>query len=538
MKKKALPLAVSAAAAVSMSAAQAAMYINEKGTGEALIYPFYSAENGNTTNINVVNTTTGYKAVKVRILEGENSQEVLDFNLYLSPKDHFSFSISQADDGAGMLKTGDNSCTAPGIPEEGVKFRTYLFKDDVGVDDPATAADESFTNNLPSRTASGYVEIIEMGQIDPSPVGTPVADSLDAVADPDYTLTVAAAMKHDSAGMPADCKMLQDAWRSFDGTVITTGKWKDDASSGDLGTTEMLADWAGGGLYGYATVINVPDGSAYGYDVVAIEDLLDDADVSNTGSIMHYEPGTVKPAFTDAAIDNDSIVIIDGASTELSFASYGAVDGLQALNSLMMTTTVMNDFVTDSGIGAETDWVLTFPTKTFHVTPNPAVEPFGVRWNKQTACEPSALTIVNREESQEDPPTLTGEDIDFSSSPPTPTTPSTPTSDVNLCFEASIVQFGSAEDSAVETDSLAIGVNALLGDDPDGWASLSLNPDDTVTVETNTRKITGTKADSSTVDFTGLPLVGFAVQKYVNESVGAGANYAMSTEHKTMTVTS
>ena len=109
MKKKALPLAVSAAAAVTMSAAHAAMYVNERGTGEALIYPYFSAENGNTTNVNIVNTTGAHKAVKVRILEGENSQEVLDFNLYLSPEDHFSFAISaDSATGGGQLTTGDN----------------------------------------------------------------------------------------------------------------------------------------------------------------------------------------------------------------------------------------------------------------------------------------------------------------------------------------------------------------------------------------------------------------------------------------------
>ena len=66
MKKKVLPLAVGAATAVTMSAAHAAMYINDKGMGETLIFPFYSAESGNNTAIHVVNTTAGTKAVKVR----------------------------------------------------------------------------------------------------------------------------------------------------------------------------------------------------------------------------------------------------------------------------------------------------------------------------------------------------------------------------------------------------------------------------------------------------------------------------------------
>ena len=91
MKKNLMTLAVAGAVAAS---AQAQMYVNPDNTGEVLIYPFYSADNGNQTYIHVVNTTNLYKAAKVRILEAENSQEVRDFNLYLSPKDHFSFAIS------------------------------------------------------------------------------------------------------------------------------------------------------------------------------------------------------------------------------------------------------------------------------------------------------------------------------------------------------------------------------------------------------------------------------------------------------------
>ena len=119
MKKKILPVAIGAATAVTMSAAHAQMFINEGGTGEILVLPFYSAQGGNATNVNIANTTTDGKAVKVRIIEGENSQEVLDFNLYMSPEDNFSFGISATADGGGMLKTGDTSCTVPAIPAEG-----------------------------------------------------------------------------------------------------------------------------------------------------------------------------------------------------------------------------------------------------------------------------------------------------------------------------------------------------------------------------------------------------------------------------------
>ncbi len=74
MKKTLLSMAVGSAAAVSLPSANAAMYINELGTGETLLYPFYTAENGNNTMIHVVNSTLDYKAVKVRLLEAQNSQ--------------------------------------------------------------------------------------------------------------------------------------------------------------------------------------------------------------------------------------------------------------------------------------------------------------------------------------------------------------------------------------------------------------------------------------------------------------------------------
>ena len=122
MKKNVLTLAVAGAVAAS---AQAQMYVNPDNTGEVLIYPFYTADAGNQTYIHVVNTTEYYKAAKVRIHEAENSYEVRDFNLYLSPYDHFSFTIRLDEEtGGGMLKTGDTSCTVPRIydadPEAGI----------------------------------------------------------------------------------------------------------------------------------------------------------------------------------------------------------------------------------------------------------------------------------------------------------------------------------------------------------------------------------------------------------------------------------
>ena len=84
MKKKILSAAV--LAALGASTAQA-VNLSQDGTGEVLLFPYYTVQNGEETLVSIVNTTDYTKAVKVRFREAYNSREVLDFNLYLSPHD-------------------------------------------------------------------------------------------------------------------------------------------------------------------------------------------------------------------------------------------------------------------------------------------------------------------------------------------------------------------------------------------------------------------------------------------------------------------
>jgi len=536
MNKKVLPLAVSAAAAVAMSSAQASMYLNERGMGEALIFPFYSAENGNNTLINIANTTGDHKAVKVRILEGENSAEVLDFNLYLSPEDHFSFAISKHEDGGGMLATGDKSCTVPAIPAGGQPFVNYEYVGD------KKAADKDgkggFDNTSIARSLSGYVEVIEMGQLDPK--ATPVLDK-----DSKTPITAAAAITHDADGVPANCALLVAAWSKKDDV---DGAWKAEAAAGKgVANSEFYTTWRStGGLYGYGVVINVPDGASFGYDAVAIDDLVP---AGKAGHILHYSPGDKEPSFADVDIDTNAIHVSNGKSADLSFGgNYAAgVAQLQSVNSLMMTTAVMNDYVTDATIGAQTDWLFTFPTKKYHIGTAPTMEPFSEPWNGQSACEPTALAVWDREESNPPADPKESEDPIFSPPPP-PGTPATPgNNDVPLCYESTVLQFGA--ESASESSNLALGIAAEL-DAADGWASVTFAQAaglDT-TLDNCTGAVNGATGEcirriqadgSQTLD--GLPMVGFAVQRYVNgDAGGAGvlANYAAATGHKTSVTTS
>src|SRR5256885_8104284 len=155
-KRKSLYAALAGVSALGATGAAQAVNVNPDGLGQVLLYPYYtvrsdSAGNAYNTLLTVVNTTSSSKAVKVRFLEGKNSREVLDFNLFLSPYDVWSAALKASSTGGTLLLTVDKSCTLPQIPAGGVEFKTTLFTDGGG-----TGLD---------RTREGYFEMIEMGSI-------------------------------------------------------------------------------------------------------------------------------------------------------------------------------------------------------------------------------------------------------------------------------------------------------------------------------------------------------------------------------------
>jgi len=96
--RKSLYAALAGLGALSGMGAAEAVNLAPEGLGQALIYPYYTVRNGANgfaynTLISVVNTTASAKAVKVRFLEGKNSQEVLDFNLFLSHHDVWTATV-------------------------------------------------------------------------------------------------------------------------------------------------------------------------------------------------------------------------------------------------------------------------------------------------------------------------------------------------------------------------------------------------------------------------------------------------------------
>lgn len=145
----------SAAVGLSVGLASAivgAVNVSTDGTGEALIYPYYTVRNGQSTLISVTNNHERGKALKVAFREGRNGVNALSFNLFLAPNDTWTAAIVRSNDGA-LLVSNDTSCTNPRIPSGGVEFRNQGF-----------AADASGLSTL-DRTREGYLEIVEMASV-------------------------------------------------------------------------------------------------------------------------------------------------------------------------------------------------------------------------------------------------------------------------------------------------------------------------------------------------------------------------------------
>ncbi|OGT01322.1 MAG: hypothetical protein A2143_04630 [Gallionellales bacterium RBG_16_57_15] len=349
-KRKSVYAAVLAGlGAVGVAGTASAVHINPDGLGQVLIYPYYTVRAGNDTYLSVVNTTASTKAVKVRFLEGKNSREVLDFNLYLSPYDVWTGAIVANTDGATLV-TADKSCTTPAIPALGQPFVNYAYAGNSTVEDGEDATLD--------RTREGYFEIIEMG---------------------DVTNTAHTGYIKHNNGTPANCGALQSI-------------------------ASMTLAPPSGGLAGEASLLAPALGTDFSYDAVAIDNWRTTPYWSDPGSLLpNIGFGDVQ---TSNVFTNGGVV----TSTWTDIAQSGNED---AVSAVMMHNNVINEFMLDVATLSGTDWVATLPTKNLYVTRDtnyndPALRdhlpvirgvPFAERFGVGGSCDPITLSLHDREEA-------------------------------------------------------------------------------------------------------------------------------------------
>ena len=493
MKKNLISLAV-AASVLGGAAVQAGQYVNAQKTGEILLFPFYNADGKNATNMHVVNTTSRVKAVKIRFVEYKNSDEVLDFNLYLSPQDHFAFGVVADEGGNGAaVITADNSCTVPALGSANGAFPGTAATSADGTvvrRQPFVNYQYANTKDLDSsieRTLTGHVEVIEMGNVSNKGDPTTAAGKLTQYA------TFAT---HGPTGIPSNCAGLDAAWAS--------GIWGKTVASGGDSSSGISAPT--GGLYGLAYHINVDAAAAFGFEPTAIDDWAG-------ATVEHTNPGSLKPS------------IVDGVATVAHQHGLGGdqhlevtqASGVEATSMALMTATVSNDVMLNSAIGGMTDWVVTFPTKRAHVDKALAasvVPPFTDNWRgiykdgsvykEDQACEPVSIGQWDREEA------YTAAENGFSPSPAAVTS--------KICNEVAVIAMGAT--GTASALSVTTGLTNLGFPYVEGWQRFSFGQQMTLNE--------GSLNKAAKPFVKGLPVIGFAAYKVNNGAM----SYGHAAEHK------
>ena len=407
MNRKNLTAAVLAglAGVAGIASTAQAVNVNPDGLGEILFYPYYTSNDGNQTLLTVVNTTGDAKAVKVRFLEGYNSREVLDFNLYLSEFDVWVAAIADGGDlgfpsqaGVPHLVVPDTSCTVPYLYGDGIEagldfgLQQFLPFAYAGANNDG-GPDETLGGPLP-RASEGYFEIVEMGVLNGSD-GVKKDEYEDDwgphAARLDSATAVTHVIKEDDDGNeyvePADCNILVENWTQYVGNVSKphpmSGWWFEDAESEcdpDLTEEENIAigceqtdghdidgvffgastDTVAGGLFGGAAVVNVAKGTMFSYDAKAVQG-YDDTDDG-----VHFRPGTIHPSMDDGD-QTTAFVVVNNGIDPPTVQPRTYVRSIDAVSAVFMHDTLSNTFTIQEDLNAATEWVITFPTKNWYV---------------------------------------------------------------------------------------------------------------------------------------------------------------------------
>lgn len=428
-----------AGAAVSMPSQ--AVVMSDDGTGEVLIYPFYTVQGPagapRASLFTITNTKNEYKAVKVRFHEAHNSRDALDFNLYLSPFDVWTGVVSRSGDVA-VLTTTDKSCTIPSSIMTGPSAFSKLAYTQTSNNDGGNQ------NGL--RTNEGYLEVIEMGVVDDTAlinasltvgaaeVFNPTTGSIDSFGE---------AIKHTngmpggsmgSSGVPVGCEALQASFAAGGVWDITA-----TADSTDFNRTHTDVTQPTGGLIGSALIVQAATGTVAGYDATALKGFFDVAaaaatanpgdgnefdDVhsfkdlnpawANARSVQTYpnlamafpqmsthfdaDAGTVATltwgdGTMSSGIAESSANILTAAIDDIAAGSGNA----RAVSAVLAKESLINEYVLEqdaaSGIDFRTDVVVTFPTK-WYFTDNGLYLPGATAGERVTTTDPATDSDV------------------------------------------------------------------------------------------------------------------------------------------------
>ncbi|MCK6393442.1 hypothetical protein [Zoogloea sp.] len=327
MKKKLLAVGVAATLGALSGVSNAAITVAQNGVGHINVLPYYSVQNGNTTLISIANTDeVNGKAVKVRFRGAQFSDDVFDFQVFLSPADVWTAAVS-LDGNVARLATSDKSCTLPVSVNQ--QFVTARLLD----------------ANKAQGTREGYVEIINMGDIVTG--GTAAQTAL-------FTAT-----KHVNGVAPCTTA-----------TLIGSGAEPNDLSASLSAPTS--------GLTSFATIINVASSKAFTIPGTALVQSVAvpvryarQANLT-TGTasfpLIAFDTTTTADSVFNTATGNVRMYEFDLPDLSTPYGTASTAAQLTELQGILAKASVVTEYATDDSILASTDVVLSQPTRRYYYT--------------------------------------------------------------------------------------------------------------------------------------------------------------------------
>ena len=544
--------------------------VTEGGTGHNLVVPYFNAQNGNMTVLHLVNTDTNNgKAVKVRFRGAANSDDLLDFQVLLTPQDVWTAAVAQGPDGRLQLTTFDNTCTLPALRSRPVGL------DESFSDVPARtgAGTAGYFNSTTGRlnpklsaeaaangTREGYVEIFNMADIPRK--NSPVLAS--ALSDDTKLYKT---IKHNSSGVAAcDTAVLRD--------TLLNGELINEEAVAKAGmtvpTTGLMADWY---------IMNVPQTTTFSGAATALTAVktVSGADVATNGAFVMFQQKSSPAVDASVVVNNFTAdpLLLQPTGSNIGLAK--AVNGTlttaipstdepfiranlndlpdmstpylittgttlvaaeaqaAALTKALATKNVINQYANDVSISGKTDWVFSMPTRRYSVAlaytseasaAAKTVFTANVLGKENTATAPAnnAVAFFHTNNAKLEATTAKGDAricVDATGlatygreeeekSADFDLSPA-PTAKTSFCGETSVLKFGVAQsDVSVLGASVAFqGIKNPVS--KRGWANIN----------------TGNNKN-------GLPILGSAFIKLTNPSAGAGfsGTYGITWPHR------
>lgn len=440
------------------------LQLSQEGSGEVLIFPYYTVRNGTLSLLSLVNQTASGKALRLRVRESFGGRPVAELNLFLSPKDVWTAAIVPSGDAAAII-SNDKSCTFPAISgsSTGLVFSNAAFVNDTSTFTPATL----------DRVREGYLEVIEMATL----VNTGL---------------LARDVTH-FAGTPA-CKLVSDGAAAALNPVA-------------VGTVAPS-----GGVVGSMSFINLADGLSVSYNATGINGFWKTGPGAPVPAVSPVTAAT--PDLTSGA--NTTVTVTDEGKTYVStFAR-----SIDAVSALFMASTINGEYgFTSDGVFSNA-FVVTFPTKPYYVH-STVLGPFQRAYSAATsqACDDGYVSSVDREEFVAVTPD------DFPERPPSQPPPLSWCSSTNVYGLGFYSQNGATRPTPTAFDSPRLqpisvvqnqGLPAPLGKEGGHvqFAPLALS---TKLVPTSTLVLSRSESSgtlvSTPVNYTyfGLPMIGFAL---------------------------